>query len=252
MVFSGAGAPLREVDLAERRPGRGRCCSRFAPAASAAPTCTSSTASSPTRSCRSCSATRSSARVVELGAGVDALRARRPRRRALAGLDLRRLPLLPVGPREPLRPRALHRLHARRRLRRVRGGRRALLLPAPGGYTDLQAAPLLCAGLIGYRALRLAGDAERLGLYGFGAAAHIIAQVARWQGRRVFAFTRAGRRGERRRSRASSAPSGPAGRTSRRPSRSTRRSSSRPAGALVPAALAAVPRAARSSAPAST
>ena len=63
--------------------------------------------------------------------------------------------------------------------------------PIPGDYPDLQAAPLLCAGLIGYRALRLAGDAERLGLYGFGAAAHIICQVARHQGRRVFAFTRA-------------------------------------------------------------
>ncbi len=62
--------------------------------------------------------------------------------------------------------------------------------PIPEGYPDLQAAPLLCAGLIGYRALGLAGDAERLGLYGFGAAAHIICQVACWQGRRVFAFTR--------------------------------------------------------------
>ena len=64
--------------------------------------------------------------------------------------------------------------------------------PVPAGYPDLQAAPLLCAGLIGYRALRMAGDAERLGLYGFGAAAHIVAQVARWQGRRLFAFTREG------------------------------------------------------------
>ncbi|PYT35075.1 MAG: alcohol dehydrogenase [Acidobacteria bacterium] len=64
--------------------------------------------------------------------------------------------------------------------------------PLPAGYPDLQAAPLLCAGLIGYRSLSAAGDAGRLGLYGFGAAAHIIAQVARYQGRRVFAFTRAG------------------------------------------------------------
>jgi len=64
--------------------------------------------------------------------------------------------------------------------------------PLPDGYPGLQAAPLLCAGLIGYRSLRLAGDAERLGLYGFGAAAHIICQVARAQGRRVFAFTRPG------------------------------------------------------------
>jgi alcohol dehydrogenase, propanol-preferring len=62
----------------------------------------------------------------------------------------------------------------------------------PEGYEDLQAAPLLCAGLIGYRSLRLAGDAERLGLYGFGASAHIVTQVARHEGRRVFAFTRAG------------------------------------------------------------
>ena len=64
--------------------------------------------------------------------------------------------------------------------------------PVPDGYPDLQAAPLLCAGLIGYRSLRLAGEAERLGLYGFGASAHIVAQVGRHQGRRVFAFTRAG------------------------------------------------------------
>jgi len=61
-----------------------------------------------------------------------------------------------------------------------------------GGYSDVEAAPLLCAGLIGYRSLRLAGEAERLGIYGFGAAAHIVAQVARYQGRRVFAFVRPG------------------------------------------------------------
>lgn len=62
----------------------------------------------------------------------------------------------------------------------------------PESYDDLQVAPLLCAGLIGYRALRMAGDAPRIGLYGFGASAHIIAQVARHQGRRVFAFTSPG------------------------------------------------------------
>jgi propanol-preferring alcohol dehydrogenase len=60
----------------------------------------------------------------------------------------------------------------------------------PEGYPDLQAAPLLCAGLIGYRSLRMTGHAERLGLYGFGASAHIICQVAVHQGRRVFAFVR--------------------------------------------------------------
>ena len=64
--------------------------------------------------------------------------------------------------------------------------------PLPDSYDDLRAAPLLCAGLIGYRTLRLAGDARRVGLYGFGAAAHLIAQVAVQQGRRVFAFTKPG------------------------------------------------------------
>ena len=62
--------------------------------------------------------------------------------------------------------------------------------PLPTCYSDADAAPLLCAGLIGYRALRAAGEAERLGIYGFGAAAHIVAQVARHEGRRLFAFTR--------------------------------------------------------------
>ncbi len=62
----------------------------------------------------------------------------------------------------------------------------------PAAYSDTEAAPLLCAGLIGYRALRLAGEARRIGLYGFGAAAHIVAQVAKSQGREVLAFTRAG------------------------------------------------------------
>ena len=63
-------------------------------------------------------------------------------------------------------------------------------LPLPDSLSDEQAAPLLCGGLIGYRALTLAGDAENLGLYGFGSAAHIICQVAVFQGRKVFAFTR--------------------------------------------------------------
>jgi len=64
--------------------------------------------------------------------------------------------------------------------------------PLPDGLSDIHAAPLLCAGFIGYRALVAAGDAVRLGLYGFGAAAHLVAQVARHEGRRVFAFTRPG------------------------------------------------------------
>jgi propanol-preferring alcohol dehydrogenase len=72
----------------------------------------------------------------------------------------------------------------------VADARYCFALPESG--SDLQLAPLLCAGLIGYRALGMTGDAERLGLYGFGSSAHIIAQVARFEGRRVFAFTRPG------------------------------------------------------------
>jgi len=69
---------------------------------------------------------------------------------------------------------------------------RRFAFPIPDGYPALQAAPLLCAGLIGYRSLTMAGDAKRLGIYGYGAAAHIVTQVARYQGRKVFAFTRPG------------------------------------------------------------
>jgi propanol-preferring alcohol dehydrogenase len=64
--------------------------------------------------------------------------------------------------------------------------------PIPPGFPDLQAAPLLCAGLIGYRALRMAGSAKRIGFYGFGASAHILIQVAKHQGREIYAFTRRG------------------------------------------------------------
>ncbi len=66
--------------------------------------------------------------------------------------------------------------------------------PIPGDYTAVHAAPLLCAGLIGHRSLRMAGDPRRLGIYGFGAAAHIVAQVARWEGRALYAFVRPGDR----------------------------------------------------------
>ena len=103
------------------------------------------------------------------------------------------MPLLPHRPREPLRPGACFTGYT------LDGGYaeevvadRRYCLPLPGGSTDAELAPLLCAGLIGYRALRAAGDAERLGLYGFGAAAHIVAQLARHEERRVLAFTRPG------------------------------------------------------------
>jgi propanol-preferring alcohol dehydrogenase len=69
---------------------------------------------------------------------------------------------------------------------------RRFCFPIPEGYPDLQAAPLLCAGLIGYRSYRMAGDAKRIGFYGFGAAAHILAQVCNYEQREVYAFTREG------------------------------------------------------------
>jgi propanol-preferring alcohol dehydrogenase len=65
-------------------------------------------------------------------------------------------------------------------------------LPIPASYSNEQGAPLMCAGLIGYRALRMCGDARRIGFYGFGDSAHILVQLCRWQGRRVYAFTRPG------------------------------------------------------------
>jgi propanol-preferring alcohol dehydrogenase len=69
---------------------------------------------------------------------------------------------------------------------------RRFCFPIPPSYGDEEATPLLCAGLIGYRAFRMTGEARRLGFYGFGDSAHILAQIARWQGREVYAFTRPG------------------------------------------------------------
>jgi len=111
--------------------------------------------------------------------------------------------------------------------------------PIHGDYDDAEAAPLLCAGLIGYRALRMAGDAERLGIYGFGAAGHIVAQVARWQGRRVFAFTRPGDVEAQSFARDLGAEwAGDSGETA--PERLDAAILFAPVGSLVPAALAAV------------
>ena len=113
--------------------------------------------------------------------------------------------------------------------------------PIPVGYPDLQAAPLLCAGLIGHRALGLAGDGRRLGLYGFGAAAHILIQVARHQGRRVFAFTRPGDREAQDFARSLGAEwAGGAGESPPEPLDAAILFA--PAGELVPAALRAVDR----------
>src|SRR6266540_2705388 len=109
----------------------------------------------------------------------------------------------------------------------------------PENYSDVHAAPLLCAGLIGFRSLRLAGDAERLGLYGFGASAHLVAHVARHQGRRVFAFTRAGDEEGQRFARSLGAEW--AGTSTERPPEELDAAIIfAPVGELVPAALAAV------------
>ena len=110
--------------------------------------------------------------------------------------------------------------------------------PIPDGYPDLQAAPLLCAGLIGHRALRMAGDAERLGLYGFGAAAHIVAQVALHAGPARVRVHARGRRPAARPSRASSAPSGPGTSGEPPPEELDAAIIFAPAGALVPARAA--------------
>ena len=109
----------------------------------------------------------------------------------------------------------------------------------PDSFEDAAAAPLLCAGLIGWRSLVAAGDGERLGIYGFGAAAHIVAQVARWQGRRVFAFTRRGDAGAQAFARSLGAEW--AGASDERPPEELDAAILfAPVGALVPAALRAV------------
>jgi propanol-preferring alcohol dehydrogenase len=111
--------------------------------------------------------------------------------------------------------------------------------PLPSRYGDAEAAPLLCAGLIGHRALSAAGDPARLGLYGFGAAAHLVAQVARHQGRRVFAFTREGdEEGQRFALELGAAWAGPS--TAPAPEPLDAAILFAPVGALVPAALRAV------------
>jgi propanol-preferring alcohol dehydrogenase len=112
-------------------------------------------------------------------------------------------------------------------------------VPIPESYSDAGAAPLLCAGLIGYRSLARTGDAKRLGIYGFGAAAHIVSQVAKHQGRSVYAFTRGG--DEKAQLFAKSLGAAWAGASDERPPEELDAAIIfAPVGALVPAALAAV------------
>ena len=217
-ILERPGEPLELTELPGPEPGPGQLLlARRTPARCAAPTCTCATTRSRRPSCRSCSATRSSA-LTEDGRRVGV---------PWLGLTDGTCRYCTSG-RENLC------LNARFTGRDIDGGFAELTVaderfcfPLPEGFPDEQAAPLLCGGLIGYRALRFTGDAERLGLYGFGSAAHMICQVAVFQGREVFAFTRPGDAATRS-SPASSAPSGPAAATSCRPSRSTPRSSSPP------------------------
>ncbi len=115
----------------------------------------------------------------------------------------------------------------------------AFCLPLPDGFGDLEVAPLLCGGLIGFRTLRLAGDPGRVGIYGFGAAAHIVCQVAAWEGREVFAFTRAGDAASQRFARSLGAVWA-GGADERPPEELDAALIFAPAGELVPAALRAV------------
>jgi propanol-preferring alcohol dehydrogenase len=124
----------------------------------------------------------------------------------------------------------------------VADARFCFLLPAQ--YSDVEAAPLLCAGLIGYRALAAAGEAQRLGIYGFGAAAHLVAQVALWQGREVYAFTRPGDADAQRFARGLGA-AWAGGSDERPPVELDAALIFAPVGALVPAALQAVARGGR-------
>ena len=193
MVFEGVGRPLRAVErpVARARPRASCCCAVHACGVCRTDLHLLDGEVDDRASRRACSATRSSASVV-----APATAERRPRRRvrrAVARLDRAASARYCRSGRENLCPRA------RFTGRDIDGGLaeyavadERFCFPIPEGYPDAQAAPLLCAGLIGYRALRMCGDAARLGLYGFGAAAHILAQVARWQGREVYAFTRPG------------------------------------------------------------
>ena len=192
MLFENAGKPLRQVDLPKPAPGPGQVLLRV----------------------HACAVCRTDLHVVDgeltqpklplipgheivgtveaVGDRRYALQSRRPRRRAVAGLDLRRCAYCRNG-QENLCDQAKFTGYT------LDGGYaeytvadQRFCFPIPELYSDAEAAPLLCAGLIGYRSLVKAGTGKRLGIYGFGAAAHIVAQVAKYQQREIYAFTPAG------------------------------------------------------------
>ena len=249
MVLDSPGTPLREAELPAPEPGPGQVLVEVGACGVCRTDLHVVDGELPDRSSRSSPATRSSAGSSRAGSASPPATASASRGSAGPCGECRYC----LSGRENLCDRARFTGY------HLDGGYAELLVaderfcfPVPEGYDDLQAAPLLCAGLIGYRALRLAGDAERLGLYGFGASAHIVAQVARHEGRRVFAFTRAGDEAAQAFARELGAEW--AGDSSARPPEELDAAIIfAPAGELVPAALAADGEGRhRSSAPAST
>ena len=189
-----AGSPALAACLARRplpAPPAGEILSRSRPAEFAAPISTWSMAGCPTRSCR-WSRARIVGRVAEIGSGVEGFAV--GQRIGVPWLEahLRHVRHCSTGREKSVRYAAVHRLYARWRLYQPCGRGRQFCFPLPELGDDAELAPRSAAGLIGWRSYRMAGEGRALGLYGFGAAAHILAQVAAWQGRRVHAFTRAG------------------------------------------------------------
>ena len=236
MVFEAAGAPLRVADVPDPAAGPGQLLLRV----------------------HACGVCRTDLHLLdgEVDRRELAARPRPPDRRGVdgatgparvgvpvAGLDLRRVRATAArAARTSATARALHRLRHRRRLSpSTRSPTSASASRSRTATPTSQAAPLLCAGLIGYRALRMCGDARAARpLRLRRRRAHPLPGRALHQGRRVFAFTRAGRRARRRRSRASSAPSGPAASDEPPPEPLDAAIIFAPVGALVPAALRAV------------
>ena len=193
MVLAAPHAPLRAASSATcPSRARTRCWCGSTPAACAAPTCTSSTASWRSPACRWSRATRSSGASKRSAAGVT----------SLAIGDRVGVPWLGAtcGACPYCREHRENLCDAPQFTGYTRDGgyadhvvaRADYCFRLPEAFDAVHAAPLLCAGLIGYRALAMAGDAPRLAIYGFGAAAHLIAQVAVWQKREVYAFTKPG------------------------------------------------------------
>src|SRR5882762_4210712 len=167
-----SSSPIRSRD-------RDRSPSACARAESAGPTCTSRTASCASPNCPWCWVTKSSASPTTAAASAFPGSAGPAASARIAG----------PGAKTFVIARALPVYHVDGGYAEMAIADERYCFPLPDRYSDVEAAPLLCAGLIGHRCLRMAGDARRLGIYGFGAAAHLVAQVAKHEGRAIYAFT---------------------------------------------------------------